>query len=80
MRQPVAPTLHLPHSDFASEVGLVVLIHNDMDVPFAKEGSEPVYLGHMKALLLGIRTQLSFGLIWVWAELSADQESCRYCG
>ncbi|MGC2615708.1 MAG: amidohydrolase family protein, partial [Terracidiphilus sp.] len=37
--------------DFASEVGLVVLIHNDMDVPFAKEGSEPVYLGQMKALL-----------------------------
>jgi len=26
--------------DFAAEVGLVVLIHNDIDVPFAKEGSE----------------------------------------
>src|SRR5437868_3778335 len=25
--------------DFAAEVGLVVLIHNDIDVPFAKEGS-----------------------------------------
>ena len=25
--------------DFAGEVGLVVLIHNDMDVPFAKEGA-----------------------------------------
>ena len=25
--------------DFAAEVGLVVLIHNDMDVPFAKEGA-----------------------------------------
>ncbi len=37
--------------DFAGEVGLVVLIHNDMDVPFAKEDSEPVYLGQMKALL-----------------------------
>ena len=24
--------------DFAGEVGLVVLIHNDMDVPFAKPG------------------------------------------
>src|SRR3974377_35026 len=27
--------------DFAPEVGLVVLIHNDMDVPFAKPGTEP---------------------------------------
>jgi hypothetical protein len=36
--------------DFAREVGLVVLIHNDMDVPFAKEGSQPAYLDEMKAL------------------------------
>jgi Amidohydrolase len=37
--------------DFAAEVGLVVLIHNDMDVPFAKAGSEPAYLAQMKAVL-----------------------------
>src|SRR6201997_5695434 len=37
--------------DFAGQVGLVVLIHCDMDVPFAKEGSQPVYLKQMKALL-----------------------------
>lgn len=37
--------------DFAGEVGLVVLIHNDMDVPFAKPGSKPAYLSQMKALL-----------------------------
>lgn len=37
--------------DFAGEAGLVVLIHNDMDVPFAKEGSRPAYLDQMKALL-----------------------------
>jgi predicted TIM-barrel fold metal-dependent hydrolase len=37
--------------DFAAEVGLVVILHNDMDVPFAKEGSQPAYLGQMKALL-----------------------------
>src|SRR5437879_5017885 len=37
--------------DFAAEAGLVVLIHNDMDVPFAKPGSEPVYLSQMKSLL-----------------------------
>ncbi|MFL5812595.1 MAG: amidohydrolase family protein [Bdellovibrionia bacterium] len=29
--------------DFAGEVGLVALIHNDMDVPFAKHGNAPVY-------------------------------------
>jgi len=37
--------------DFAAEVGLVVLIHNDMDVPFAKDGSEPAYLSQMKSVL-----------------------------
>jgi predicted TIM-barrel fold metal-dependent hydrolase len=36
---------------FAGEAGLVVLIHNDIDVPFAKAGTEPVYLTQMKALL-----------------------------
>ena len=37
--------------DFAAEAGLVVLIHNDIDVPFAKQDSEPAYLSQMKALL-----------------------------
>ena len=37
--------------EFASQVGLVVLIHNDMDVPFAKQDSPPAYLDEMKALL-----------------------------
>src|SRR5437899_7879052 len=37
--------------DFAAEVGLVVLIHNDIDVPFATGGAEPVYLSQLKALL-----------------------------
>jgi hypothetical protein len=36
--------------DFAGEVGLVVLIHNDMDVPFAKEGSKPAYLDQAKTV------------------------------
>ena len=49
--------------DFAAEAGLVVLIHNDIDVPFSKagfhndpdvpfstEGSEPAYLNQVKAL------------------------------
>src|SRR5260370_30214691 len=37
--------------DFSREVGLVVIIHNDMDVPFPKQGAPPAYLDQMKALL-----------------------------
>ncbi|HEX5047842.1 MAG TPA: amidohydrolase family protein [Gammaproteobacteria bacterium] len=37
--------------DFAAESGLLVLIHNDIDMPFAKQGAEPVYLTQMKDLL-----------------------------
>jgi predicted TIM-barrel fold metal-dependent hydrolase len=37
--------------DFAAEVGFVVLIHNDVDVPFPQDGSPPAYLGQMEALL-----------------------------
>lgn len=37
--------------DFAGEVGLVVILHNDIDMPFAKANTEPVYLTQMKDLL-----------------------------
>lgn len=37
--------------DFAGEVGLVVLIHNDMDAPLAKSGTKPMYLDQMKSVL-----------------------------
>jgi hypothetical protein len=36
--------------DFAGQVGLVVIIHNDLDVPFAKQGSQPAYLDQAKAI------------------------------
>ena len=36
---------------FAGEVGLVVILHNDIDMPFAKTGAEPVFLTQMKDLL-----------------------------
>ena len=36
---------------FAEESGLVVIIHNDVDMPFAKTDAEPVYLAQMKAVL-----------------------------
>ena len=37
--------------EFAAEAGLVVILHNDIDIPFAKQDAEPVYLTQMKALL-----------------------------
>jgi hypothetical protein len=37
--------------DFAAEVGLVVLIHNDIDTPFPKPGAKPAYLEQMRGLL-----------------------------
>ncbi len=37
--------------DFAGEVGLVALMHNDIDIPFPKPGAVPVYLDGMKAVL-----------------------------
>lgn len=37
--------------DFAAEAGLVVILHCDIDMPFAKQGQEPVYLTQMKDLL-----------------------------
>jgi hypothetical protein len=36
---------------FAAETGLVVIIHNDIDMPFAKTDATPVYLSQMLALL-----------------------------
>jgi predicted TIM-barrel fold metal-dependent hydrolase len=45
----------------AGEAGLVVVLHNDMDMPFAREGSEPVYLEQMKALL---RRHPRTSIIW----------------
>jgi Amidohydrolase len=37
--------------EFAGEAGLVVILHNDIDMPFARQDTEPVYLRQMKALL-----------------------------
>ncbi len=37
--------------DFAGDVGLVVILHNDMDSPLSKEGADPVFLTQMKDLL-----------------------------
>ena len=37
--------------DFAAEAGLVVILHNDVDRPFAKKGSPPKFLSQMKELV-----------------------------
>jgi hypothetical protein len=47
--------------DFAAESGLVVILHNDIDVPFAKENAEPAYLSQMKALL---KRHRNASIIW----------------
>jgi len=47
--------------DFAGEVGLAVIIHSDIDMPFAKAGTEPVYLRQMKDLL---RRHPNTTIIW----------------
>ena len=47
--------------DFAGEVGLVALLHNDIDMPFAKAGAEPVYLRRPRSCCAGTRTRRSFG-------------------
>jgi hypothetical protein len=36
--------------DFAAEVGLVVILHNDIDIPIARDESEPAYLSQIKAV------------------------------
>jgi amidohydrolase family protein len=38
--------------DFAGDVGLVVLMHNDIDVPFAKTGQEPYQAVQLRDLFL----------------------------
>ena len=37
--------------EFAGQVGLIVILHSDIDMPFAKAGAEPVFLKQMKDLL-----------------------------
>ena len=58
-----------------------MLIHSDMDVPFAKEGSQPVYLEQMKALF---RRHPHTTIIWAHTGMGRvvrpDQEPCRAVG
>jgi predicted TIM-barrel fold metal-dependent hydrolase len=51
---------------FAGEVGLVVLVHCDADVPFPKPGAEPAYF---EALLDRFRAHPNTQFIWAHAGL-----------
>ena len=60
--------------DFAAEAGLVVILHNDIDMPFAKEDTEPVVPGADEgACSSGIRRRRSSG------RTSASAASCTRC-
>src|SRR5947209_14741502 len=45
----------------AGEIGLVVLVHNDMDVPFPADTAHPAYLDQMRAL---VRRHPGTTIIW----------------
>ncbi len=47
--------------DFAAESGLVVILHSDIDMPFAKVDADPVYLTQMKDVL---RRHRNASIIW----------------
>jgi hypothetical protein len=47
--------------EFAGEVGLAVILHNDIDRPMAAKGSEPVFLTQLKDLL---RRHPKTSIIW----------------
>jgi hypothetical protein len=47
--------------DFAAEVGLVVLLHNDVDRPFPRKSDPPAFLAQLKDLL---RRHPNNSLIW----------------
>ena len=38
--------------DFAGEAGLVVILHNDVDMPFPKAGQEPYMVVQLRELLV----------------------------
>jgi Amidohydrolase len=54
--------------DFSTEVGLVVLIHNDVDVPYAKPGTPPAYAAQMKALF-----KRHPNTIFIWAHIGVGR-------
>ena len=52
--------------DFAAETGLLVILHTDIDMPFAKPDTDPVFLAQTKELL---RRHPGTTIIWAHAGL-----------
>jgi hypothetical protein len=52
--------------DFAAEVGLVVILHNDADMPFPRPNQEPYQLAQLKALFM---RHPKTSIIWAHAGL-----------
>jgi len=61
--------------DFAGQVGMVVILHSDMDMPFAKIGADPVYLNQMKDLL---RRHPATMIIWAHVGLGRVVHPVQY--
>src|SRR4051812_48940516 len=62
---------------FAGEAGLVVILHCDIDRPFARSDAEPVYLTQMKALL---RRHPETTIIWAHIGLGRVVHPARSSG
>ena len=61
--------------DFAAESGLVVIFHSDIDMPFAKTDTEPVYLTQTKALF---RRHPKAAIIWAHMGLGRVVHPAKY--
>ena len=55
--------------DFCAETGLLVILHNDIDMPFPKNGQDNWDVVQLRELFKDIKRQLSYGHIVVWEEL-----------
>jgi hypothetical protein len=54
--------------DLAAEAGLAVILHNDIDTPFPKEGAEPTYFAEIKSLF-----RRHPGATIIWAHLGVGR-------
>jgi predicted TIM-barrel fold metal-dependent hydrolase len=61
--------------DFAGKAGLVVILHNDIDMPMSKGKVAPVYLADMKALL---KRHPNTTVIWAHIGLGRIVHPVRY--
>src|SRR5436190_3786192 len=77
--RPGPANLHGPAIDSvlaaAGEIGLLTILHNDMDVPFASGAEEPAYLEQMKALL---RRHPKTTIVWAHTGVGRATSPVKY--